>query len=398
MKSIDPWSVIAVNEYGEIVVPRSAYGHPFYKDVPSWLNSDGSRYRTVFEGAFIGADLPKGVAMLNNDTTPSIVARKGLLADVAPLVAPATGGITVKTEFDDNQVLHVEICVDGQCYRTSMALGPVIGMLMQKLARWHDRQHTVRPPIAAPIPVTSPSTPPPPSTVVSTVDDAIGVASDGMVAALVGRHVDVMMGGWLSDIGGAIGGTLRTLGPVISTVATGVATYYGGPAAGATAQALVPKITEIQANLLDPKGDPSKKQAAQQQAQQLQQQAAANPALAQALAVANKAVKNTAIAYHVKNRAQKAASGDTSAQADLNHLVNQAEQGDPAAKSTFEVLANVLGQKLTTSETGAKLWEQIMGRGSGTVSSGWYDIVGNWYDIRTGCWYPPPSYTSQACW
>ena len=43
-------------------------------------------------------------------------------------------GITFKKELDANQVLHVEICVDGKCYRTSMDLGPAIAMVMEKIA------------------------------------------------------------------------------------------------------------------------------------------------------------------------------------------------------------------------------------------------------------------------
>lgn len=382
MNSRDPWRLIITDPYdGSVLYPRPHYGHPFYKEVPSWIHygGDQSPYRELFEGVFVGADA--GAAMPNNTTVvPSPVPpRKGLLADVAPIVAPGTGGFTMKKEFDERQVLHVEICVDGKCYRTSMDLAPAIEMLMQKLASWHQEQHAGD---AAKLAQwhreqhasDAAKKELPPSTVVSTIENAIKAAGDQMAYTLVGRHIGVMTSGWLDDVGGAIGGTLRTLAPVISTVATGVATAYGGPAAGAAAGALVPQLTQLQANLLDPKGDPKKKAAAAQKAAQIKQQAAQDPALAAALRAANQAVKNTTIAYHVKDTAQKAASGDTSAQAQINDLVSAAEKGDPAAKSTFEILATTLGEKLMTSETGAKLWEQITGRGPGVVS-GWYDIV-----------------------
>jgi hypothetical protein len=156
--------------------------------------------------------------------------RTGLMKDLAPIVAPATGGVLVEKHLDDKQVLHVKICVDGKCYSTSMNLAPAIAMVMQKLARWHDGMHAPKPA---------------PPTVVSTVENAIGAAGDAMAEALVGRHIAVMAGSWLSDIGGAIGGTLRKLQPLISTVATGVATAYGGPAAGAAAAKLSPMITNL---------------------------------------------------------------------------------------------------------------------------------------------------------
>ena len=328
------------------------YGYPYY-------GSYGSFGYGPF-GPFIGAEEQPAPPIVAPGV--SIAPRNGLLAEVAPIVAPATGGISVKKELDSQQVLHVEICVDGKCYRTSMDLAPAIAMVMQKLARWHQGEHAAMES--------------PPSTVVSTVENAIGAAGDAMVGVMVGRHVAVMTGGWLSDIGGAIGGALRKFQPVISTVATKAVTAYYGEAAGAAAGALAPTITNLQADALDPNGDPKKKAAAQQALQQINQEAAADPAKAQALAAANQAVKNTAVAYYVKDTAQRAAAGDTTAQKDINNLVQAAEQGDPAAKSTFDVLSQTFAQEMMTSEAGAKLWEQLTGRGPDVISSGWYDIVG----------------------
>ena len=420
MNSLDPWRFIVTDADGDVVLPPPYYGHPFYRDVPSWIHGGDPRdmNRRLFEGAFISGDpvnIGANMTNLGADLTalsapgysygpfsgpygygnvffgadapaappvvlPAPAGRTGLLAEVAPIVAPATGGISVKKELDAQQVLHVEICVDGKCYKTSMDLAPAIAMVMQKLARWHQGEHAA---------MESPS-----STVVSTIENAIGAASDAMVGVMVGRHVAVMTGGWLSDIGGAIGGTLRKLGPVISTVATGVATAYGGPAAGAAAGKLAPMITNLQANALDPKGSPAKKAAAREALQRVSEVAATDPTAAQALAAANLAVKNTAVAYHVKDTAQQAAAGNSVAQQDINNLVTAAEQGDPAAKSTFEILAATFAEEMMKSEAGAKLWEKVTGRGPGTVTpgvSGWHDIVGGtvivgsfWSKVKNG--------------
>ena len=436
MNSRDPWATIITDRYGDIIHPRPHYGHPFYTEVPSWINyGDRGTSRQLFEGAFVsgepfdhsganmtnilGAELtalsvpgafygrygypflivgadpetpPIPTATPPAPTTLTVIpvppggsvatvdpGRTGLLAEIAPVMAPATGVVAVKKQLDPEQVLHVEICVDGKCYKTSMDLAPAIELVMKQLAQWHDGAH-------------APS--PPPTTVVQSVEKAIDAAGDAMVGVMVGHHVGVMTSGWLSDIGNAIGGTLRKLQPVISTVATGVATAYGGPAAGAAAAKLAPMITNLQANVLDPKGDPAKKAQAQQALQQINQQAQADPAKAQALAAANQAVKNTTVAYHVKDTAQRATVGDTTAQQDISNLVKAAEQGDPAAKSTFDVLAQTFAQEMMKSETGAKLWEQVTGRGPGTVSpgvSGWYDIVGGtvvvgsfWSKVKNG--------------
>ena len=338
------------------------YGYPFYG--PS----------RPYGGVFFGADAPTPAVAPpvvvpvapGSSVATADPGRTGLLAEIAPVMAPATGEIAVKKELDAEQVLHVEICVDGKCYKTSMDLAPAIALVMQKLATWHQGAHAAEQP--------------PPPTVVSTIENAISAAGNAMAGVMVGHHVAVMTGGWLSDIGGAIGGTLRKLAPVISTVATGVATVYGGPAAGAAAAKLTPMITHLQANALDPKGSPAKRAAAQQALQRVNEVAATNPTAAQALTAANQAVKNTTVAYHVQDIAQQAAAGNPTAQTDINNLVQAAEAGDPAAKSTFEVLAQTFAQEMMKSEAGAKLWEQVTGRGPSTVS-GWHDIVGGWHDV-----------------
>lgn len=360
MRSLDPWDPIVIDERGDIIWPRAHYGHLFYREIPSWIHyGDGGTRRLLFDGAFIGAEPPTLETTVMRSHTgyymgaeaPS-VPRKGLLADVAPLVAPATGPISLKKGIDDRQVLHVEICVDGKCYRTSMDLAPAIEMIMAKLAQWHKTQHATKEL--------------PPSAVVGAVESAIGAAGDAMADTLVCHHVNVMLGGFFDDIGSAIGGTLRSLAPAISNVATGVASSYGGPAAGAAAGQLVPVMTNLQANLLDPRGDPKKKVAAQQALQRVHQVAQSDPRAAQALATAHQAVRDTAVAYHVKGAVDKAVNGDPSAWKDVVAIVQAAERGDPAAKSTYEVIAQTLLDKARNSEWGAQLWERVTGLSAGS--------------------------------
>jgi len=160
MNSLDPWRVILTNPWGEVVVPAPFYGHSLYWEIPSWIhygnegygygdgNSGGNTHRRLFDGAFIGAE-----------------------------ASPGAGGISARKALDDKQVLHVEICVDGKCYRTSMNLAPTIALIMQELARWHEAAHAqMRPQVS-------------PTTVVGAVDAAVDEAARSIVGTLVGCHV-----------------------------------------------------------------------------------------------------------------------------------------------------------------------------------------------------------------
>jgi hypothetical protein len=408
MKSFDPWSTIVTDESGDIVWPQPSYVHSFYREVPSWIHyGDNGTRRLLFDGTFIGADGPSARAedplqmlevatmmqpyvyaghRMGAEAPPTIPGgaepRRGLLAEVAPHVAPATGPISVKKAFDERQILHVEICVDGKCYRTSMNLGPAIMLVMEKLAQWHKDQHA----LMAQHPAQGQQQLPVTTDVIGAVDDAIAAAGDAMADTLVCHHVNVMTGSFFDDVGSAIGGTLRELAPVISTVATGVATYYGGPEAGAVAGKLAPVVTSLQANLLDPKGNPQQKAAAQQSLQRVSQVAQTDPRAAQALAAAHQAVRDTAIAYHVKGAVDRAVAGDPGARQDVGAVVQAADRGDPAAKSTYEVMAQVLIDKAQHSAWGQQLWNKIMGiggqGGAVTTSAGWYcaPVVGSFWD------------------
>ncbi len=155
MNSLDPWRVILTNPWDEVIVPAPFYGHSLYWDVPSWIHYGNGGYgcrdgndpgydtrRLLFDGAFIGAAVP-----------PT--------------------GITARKELDDKQTLHVEICVDGKCYRTMMNIAPAIDFIMKELARWHDRQHAQVPP----------------TTVVGAVSAAVDEAARSLVGVLAGCHI-----------------------------------------------------------------------------------------------------------------------------------------------------------------------------------------------------------------
>ena len=160
MNSIDPWRIILTNPWDEVIVPAPFYGHSLYWKVPSWIHYGGGgggcgygngnggspdTHRLLFDGAFIGGE-----------------------------ALPGAGGISVRKELDDKRVLHVEICLDGKCYRTSMDLAPVIALIMKELARWHEGLHAQQ--------VL-------PTTVVGAVEAAVNEAGRSIVGALVGCHL-----------------------------------------------------------------------------------------------------------------------------------------------------------------------------------------------------------------
>jgi hypothetical protein len=353
MNSPDPWRVIVTDPFGGIILPRAQWGgHPFYREIPSWVPAADGESRELFDGAFVS-----GWVDIVGGELPS---RAGLTAELAPVLAPATGGALVETRFDDRQVMHVKICVDGKCYATSMDLAPAITMVMQKIARAHQGMHLPQP---APL------------IVVDKVQTAVGAAKDAIVGALIARHIDVASGGWLDDIKGGLtkvvnttlkldvlgihkvaSGLVKKLKVPITGAATAVATVYGGPLAGAAAAKLVGPIIDQTAEFGKKTKHPDVV-AAEKAAQ-------TDPVAAKALKSAQDAVAQTIAAYHVKDTAQKAEAGDPAAKQKIVDVAQSAERGDPAAKAVADLIASAM-----SSEAGAKLWERATGRGPGTVGS-----------------------------
>jgi hypothetical protein len=350
MNSRDPWSTILTSPSGEVLFPEATYGNAFYWEVPSWIHygNDNSTHRLLFDGVFVGAEVTPVVVL------PPAAQRTGLTAEVAPIVAPASGAIAVRKDLDDKQVLRVEICVDGRCYRTSMDLAPVIALIMQKLAWWHTQQHAH------------------PMGVIKAVDASVGEAVDAVVGQLVGRHVGTICGSFLDDIAGAVssaasglaGGVAETFkslkGPIAAAASSAAASgagmipgvgQFAAPVAGKLANDLVQSTA----------GDA----AAKQRVEQANQQAQTDPTVAAVLDIAQKAVANSTAAHHVQETAKRAARGHRHSQRQIARVAQDAERGDPAAKAVADLVANAMH-----SEWGAKLWEGVTGRGPATVS-GW---------------------------
>ena len=388
MNSLDPWRVIVTDSYGSVILPRAQWGgHPFYREVPSWTPAPSGESRVTFDGTFVGSWPYSSGDTMTNYIGAELTAlsapgfgffrpwyrpypygvfvgtevpqRTGLTAELAPVVAPATGGVTVEKRLDDKQVLHVKICVDGKCYQAAMNLAPAIAMVMQKLASRHDGLHA---PKAAP------------ETVIRTVETAVGMAEDAIVGALVARHIDVATAGWLDDIKGGLtkvvnttlkldvfgvhrvaSGLVKKLKTPITMAATAAATAYGGPLAGAAAAKLVGPIIDQTAEF------GKKKHPAVAAAEE---KAKTDPVTAKALKSAQDAVAQSIAAHHVKDTAQQAAAGDQTSRRKIADVAQDVEKGDPAAKALAPLIASAM-----KSEAGAKLWERATGRGPGTVGA-----------------------------
>lgn len=353
MNSPDPWDPIVLDPSGAVIWPRAFYRRAFQQEVPSWPTMQSGETRGLFDGAFVAGDaaIETGVPMTTSSRTNG-PDRTGLTAEIAPIVAPATGGVRVRKAVDDRQVLHVEICVDGKCYSSSMDLAPALAMVTDKLAQWHSAQHAQMAPTA----------------VSGTVGAATDEAADGMVAALIGRHVDCACGGWLDDIGHAVKSaasgvehgvsfTIKKLKGPIAKAAAAAATA-GATAIPGVGPVVAPMAGKLANDLVNSTlGDASAKKsvvAAKQQAQ-------TDPDVALALDLAQKAVATSTVAHHVHHTARHAAQGHPQAQQQIAQVVADAQGGDPAAQSVMDLISHALGGSLPPVAP---------------VASGWYDIVG----------------------
>jgi hypothetical protein len=204
-------------------------------------------------------------------------------------------------------------------------------LVMDSLARRHDGMHA-----------------PQPSTVVGSVQTAVGSAEEALIGALVSRHIDVASAGWLDDIKGGFtkvvnttlkldvfgvhkvaSGLVKRFKAPITAAATAVATAYGGPLAGAAAAKLVGPIIDQTAEF----GKKNPQVAAAEQA------AKTDPVAAKALKSARDAVAQTIAAHHVQEIAKQAAAGDPMARRKIADVAQDVENGDPAAKAIADLIA-----------------------------------------------------------
>jgi hypothetical protein len=297
MNSHDPWRTLDSSPYGEMAIPApQLYGYNLR----------------------VGAEAPQ---------------RTGLTAELAPVLAPATGGFTVKIDLDPQQRLHASICVDGKCYQTSIDLAPAIAAVMAKIAQAHAEMHAAMPHV----PVISGDV------AIGAVDEAVGAAGEALIDTLLDRHISVACAGFLDDIGNALSGaggavfgavqdTVKALKGPITAAATVAATAIPGvgPIVAPMAAKLVGPIIDTATSL----GKPHPAVAA------AQQQAQTDPQVAQALAAAQTAAAHTIAAFHVTRTAQQAAAGHPAAQQQIAQVVQDAEQGDPAAHAVTPLVEN----------------------------------------------------------
>ena len=345
MNSLDPWRVIAINAYGDVVRPRPRYQHPFYSEVPSWISYGGEEEdgatRQLFDGAFVGANY-SGADMSNNK------------------------GITFKKELDDRQVLHVEICVDGKCYRSSMNLAPAIAMIWAKLAEAHADFHRSMGGACRP------------SDATAAVDRAVSTAGDTLIGMLAYQHAVGHAGAYgdavgfdlFKDIGNALGGIANTVGGVLKTLkgpislaAGAAATAFGGPAAGAIAANLAGSLVDAA-----PGGHPATQAAAQQNVAAAQQAALTNPTVQTALDAA----------HHATSQATVAALGTTPAVPSTPGTLGAAVQKFlPLATQAATGAGNGGGGPALPQALQSALssFGGMLGGGAPAVS-GWYDVVG----------------------
>lgn len=399
MNSLDPWRTIVTDPYDRVIYPAASFGHPFYRG-----------------NTFVGADAPRPP-------------RRGITAEVAPILAPASGGFTVRKDLDAQQVLRVEIEIDGRTYRTSMDLAPIISALLGQLAQWHADQH-------ARGMISSPSDAEP--AVVSSVEAAVGQATDQLVDELVGCHCGTICGSFLGDISNAVKGVAHGVASAAGKIGSGVRDTLKklkGPiaaaatVAAASAAAAIPGVGPLAAPIAgklagDLVNAASGDTAAKKQVAQAQQQAKTDPVVAAALSAATHAVANATVDHHVAVTARQAAAGHRGAQQQIAQVHSDAQQGDPAASAVLSIISRALGQASAPAATSSSpgLVAQYLQPALNPASSdpglvadylqpatnassdpsllaqylqpaidassvaGWYDVVGAWpwYDVVGG--------------
>jgi len=121
----------------------------------------------------------------------------------------------------------------------------------------------------------------------------------------------------------------------VTAVATGVATIYGGPAAGALAAKLTGPIIDSTA---ETGGDPTR--LFEKTKQKALEKHAVDPKSAQAVEHAHRAVMQTAVAYTLQTLAAEASRGDPQAIRQIGALQQAARDGDATAARAVQVLAH----------------------------------------------------------
>jgi len=194
---------------------------------------------------------------------------------------------------------------------------------------------------------------------------------------VMNMHPYVIVGSFWDDVGNAvltITGTKLTnqfihdnhLEGVVGLAGQAVATFYGGPAAGAAAGALAPSIMSLGVE------DKKKAKSAQANVQGVKAVARqAGPQMAQAVDLAHGALQHTATAYHVAQIVKDAKAGNPQAQQSIANLQAAAASGDPQSKRALDAASMLdAAQQAAGPAPGPPVgeWQQIAGMVIGCVA------------------------------
>lgn len=106
------------------------YWYPYGYEDPTVLVDN----RTFYNGEEVDPAVgPYGPAYIQGALAEPPRPRDGLLAQVAPVLAPATGGIQAAFNLDGQHRLFAVVTVDGQTYQGSIDLAPVVQAIMMQL-------------------------------------------------------------------------------------------------------------------------------------------------------------------------------------------------------------------------------------------------------------------------
>ncbi len=327
-------------------------GGPYWYD-PYWYGGDPVDVNVnIYEGANMNSSdpwqsmqsAPPAWAM---QVPPPYVGADLMGADadltkvLAPVVCP-TQGMTARLELR-GRTLYATICAQGQEYASSMDVGPLIDGTLAQFKAFHDDLHAQK--LAEGAGGANPQVSG--EFAVGAAQNVVWLAGQKMVQGLADQYVGAVCGAWLDTVSAgfwdSIVHTLRKFkGPI--AVAAGAAATAGAvaipgvgpfvaPLAGTAATALTSAAIgddEAKAKVAD-----------------MKQQAASNPAVAQALDLAHKAVAQTTAAYHTVDTMNKAAAGDASAQQTVNKIDADAAKGDPVAQWAQNLAQKAMGSLLS---------------------------------------------------